>query len=228
MSPKSASRSKQRTKNRQSNRNRPSTRPRQQAARRQQAPQSGFQRAIVAGGVGILLIATLAAFVVHAANGGGDPGTSIKGVKTYTGLGRGHVSGTVDYKQTPPVGGDHNPVPQTCGAYSAPIANENGVHSMEHGAVWITYQPDLDEAEVAVLQQLATNPYVLVSPYPGLPSPVVASAWGKQVRLTSATDARLQKFLDAYREGPQAPEQGSACSGVGTPVVSSGSPPAGG
>jgi hypothetical protein len=214
MSPKSASRSKQRTKKR------------PQPSRRQPAPQSRFQKALVAGGVGVLLIATLAAFVVHAANGGGDPGTTIKGVKTYTGLGRGHVSGTVDYKQTPPVGGDHNPVPQTCGAYSDPIANENGVHSMEHGAVWITYKPDLDEAEVAVLQQLATNPYVLVSPYPGLPAPVVASAWGKQLKLTSATDARLQKFLDAYREGSQAPEQGSACAGVGTPVVSSGSPPA--
>src|SRR5205823_1351043 len=138
------------------------------------APASRVQRALVAGGVGVLLIATLAAFVIHAANGGSDSGSKIAGVKTYTSLSRGHVSSTVDYKQTPPVGGDHNPAPQTCGGYSAPIANENGVHSMEHGAVWITYQPDLGEADVAVLQQLAVNPYVLVSPYPGLPSPVVA------------------------------------------------------
>jgi hypothetical protein len=175
----------------------------------------------VAGGVGILLIATVGAFIAHAASGGSDPGNKISGLKTYSALGRGHVAGTVDYKQTPPVGGDHNPLPQTCGAYSDPIANENGVHSMEHGAVWITYRPGIDEAEVAVLQQLASNTYVLVSPYPGLPAPVVASAWGKQVRLTSATDSRLQKFLNAYRQGPQAPEQGSACRGTGTPVVSS-------
>ena len=167
------------------------------------------------------MVATIAAFAIHASSGGGNTSTHISGVKTYTGLGRGHVSGTVDYKQNPPVGGDHNPEPQTCGAYSDPIANENGVHSMEHGAVWITYQPSLPEADVAVLQQLAVNPYVLVSPYPGLPTPVVASAWGKQLKLNSVADPRLQKFLDAYRGGPQAPEPGSACLGVGTPLVSS-------
>jgi hypothetical protein len=222
VSPKSASRSRQRAKSRQPSRSRQSqrSRPRPPAHGGQQ-PVSRFQRALVAGGVGVLLIATVAAFVIHASSGGGDPGTKISGVKTYSGLGRGHVAGTVNYKQNPPVGGDHNPTPQTCGAYSQPIANENGVHSMEHGAVWITYQTDLPDTDVAVLQQLAANPYVLVSPYPGLPSPVVASAWGKQLKLTSVTDSRLQAFLNAYRGGSQAPEPGSPCTGVGTPLVSS-------
>ena len=126
---------------------------------------------------------------------------------------RGHVEGPVSYPQTPPVGGPHSPVWQHCGFYSKPIVNEHGVHAMEHGAVWITYQPNLPADQVDVLRKEAQQTYVLVSPYPNLPSPVVASAWGKQLRLDSATDPRLDQFIEAFAEGPQAPEPGSPCTG---------------
>ena len=103
----------------------------------------------------------------------------------------------------PPVGGNHAPVWQNCGVYLEPIPNETGVHSMEHGAVWITYGKDLPAAQVAQLQALGrAQTYLVVSPFDGLPSPLVLTAWGKQLRLTSADDARLDEFLTAYRQGP--------------------------
>jgi hypothetical protein len=145
-------------------------------------------------------------------------GPQIKGLRTYSGLSRNHVTTPVAYSQKPPVGGDHAPVPENCGFYSAAIPAENGVHSLEHGAVWITYRPDLPAAQVGRLRNLTQQTYVLVSPYPGLPSPVVASAWGRQVRLASASDARLGQFVKAFRQGPQTPEPGAACAGgSGTP-----------
>jgi Protein of unknown function (DUF3105) len=125
----------------------------------------------------------------------------------------------VDYAQTPPVGGEHNPVWQNCGFYDEPVANENAVHSLEHGAVWITYSPDLPQDQVDVLRDLAhSQTYVLVSPYPDLPSNVVASAWGKQLSLQSADDPDLERFVRAYRQGPQTPEPGAVCTGgIGQP-----------
>jgi hypothetical protein len=124
----------------------------------------------------------------------------------------------VDYPQSPPVGGPHNPIWQNCGFYSKPVRNEHAVHSMEHGAVWITYSPDLPEDQVEEIKSLTLKNYVLVSPYPGLPAPVVASAWGKQLRLDSANDPRLGQFVTTYRLGPQNPEPGAPCSGgVGSP-----------
>ena len=64
------------------------------------------------------------------------------------------------------------------------------------------------------LRQLAHGQtYVLVSPYPDLPAPVVASAWGKQLRLDSADDPRLDEFVRAFRLGRQAPERGGPCDG---------------
>ncbi len=135
-------------------------------------------------------------------------------VQTFEGLTKLHVAGPVQYAQTPPVGGDHAPVWQNCGFYREPIASELGVHSMEHGAVWVTYAPELSVSQVEVLRDLAADQtYVLVSPFPGLPTPVVASAWGVQLRLPSAGDRRLPEFVDRYRQGPQTPEPGAPCTG---------------
>ncbi|HEY7053289.1 MAG TPA: DUF3105 domain-containing protein [Mycobacterium sp.] len=140
------------------------------------------------------------------------------GVQTFPIPDRHHVQGTVDYPQNPPVGGPHNPVWQNCGFYSHPVTNENAVHSLEHGVVWITYAPDLPAAAVTTLRSLATQPHLLISAYVGLPSPVVASAWGKQLQLDDATDPRLQAFVDAFSFGQQAPEPHGPCErGVGDP-----------
>jgi len=54
---------------------------------------------------------------------------------------------------------------------------------------------------------------VLASPYEGLDAPVVASAWGKQLRLRSVDDSELESFIRAYLQGPQTPEPGAACTG---------------
>ncbi len=144
---------------------------------------------------------------------------SLSAVQTYTGLTRNHVTGTVNYAQTPPVGGDHDPTWMNCGIYTSPVRNENAVHDLEHGAVWITYQPALAKAQVDKLTSYARGQtYLDLSPYPGLPAPIVVSAWGKQLRLTSASDPRLKAFVKKYKQGPQTPEPGAPCTGgVGSP-----------
>ena len=86
------------------------------------------------------------------------------------------------------------------------------MHSLEHGAVWVTYRPELSTEDVEALRaQIRGKRYTLLSPYAGLPAPVVASAWGVQLQLSGPDDPRLESFLATYRQGPQAPEPGAAC-----------------
>ena len=150
----------------------------------------------------------------------GSPRTSVQApanVQTFPVPSRVHIQGPVSYAQTPPVGGDHNPVWQNCGFYSRPVAPERAVHSMEHGAVWVTYRPDLPANEVDRLRQLArSRAYVLVSPWNdgGLPAPVVASAWGVQLTLPSASDPALAGFVTTYAGRGNAPEPGAPCTGA--------------
>lgn len=134
---------------------------------------------------------------------------------------QGHVETPVTYAQNPPAGGEHAPVWLNCGVYAEPVPNENAVHAMEHGAVWVTYRPDLPSADVAALRQTLPGTYTVLSPYEGLPAPVVVSAWGKQLRLDGARDPRLTAFVTAYRQGPQTPEPGATCSGGLDPQIAS-------
>lgn len=169
-------------------------------------------------GVGAAILLALAAVVYSAVTA--PPPVAIAGLETFKDIPGGqHVTGPVTYPQTPPVGGPHDPVWQNCGIYTNAIRSENAVHSMEHGAVWITYQPTLPADQIALLQNAARGQgYVLLSPFAELPAPVVASAWGAQVKLTGATDPRLAQFISQFRAGPFAPERNASCSGgIGAP-----------
>ena len=170
-------------------------------------------------GGGALIVLAIAVGIVHAAQSSAPSGP-ISGVVTYSNLARTHVSGPVKYAQNPPVGGAHADVWLNCGIYDAPVTNENAVHSMEHGAVWITYLPSLSSADVSTLRNLVSgHSYVILSPYPGLPAKVVASAWGVQLKVSSVSDPRIAQFISKYEQGPQTPEQGGECTGgVGTPI----------
>jgi hypothetical protein len=125
-------------------------------------------------------------------------------------LTRRHTEEPVEYPIRPPVGGDHFPVWQNCqgDVYQAPIADETAVHSLEHGAVWITYRPDLPDDQVTALaDRVGGNDKMLMSPYPNLDAPISLQAWGYQLRVESAADERIDAFIGALRvnasmEGP--------------------------
>jgi hypothetical protein len=139
-------------------------------------------------------------------------------VQTFEVSSRNHVTQTVDYPQTPPVGGDHAPIWQNCGFYDRPIFSEAGVHALEHGAVWITFRPDLAADQVDQIRGLAQQPYTLASPWedPTLGAPIVLSAWGAQLAIESLPSPAADQFLATYREAATAPEPGSPCTGGAT------------
>lgn len=148
-----------------------------------------------------------------------EPPSPPEGVEVFEVVDASHTEEPVAYPQDPPAGGPHHPIWQNCGFYTDPVINEHGVHSLEHGVVWITYDASrVEDAELDVLRALATEPKVLVSPYEGLgDTPVVATAWGAQLRLGSAIDARLEQFVNALRDA-SAPEPGASCeNGIGEP-----------
>jgi len=150
------------------------------------------------------------------------PAGMLDGMVSFNNLSRGHSEAPQTYPQTPPVGGVHSAVWQNCGIYDQPVRNENAVHSLEHGAVWIAYRPDLPAAAVETLRGLARGrDHVLLTPYPDLPHAVVATAWGFQLPVEDASDSRLPVFISRYEKGPQTPEPGAVCSGgTGNPITS--------
>jgi hypothetical protein len=150
-----------------------------------------------------------------------EAATAPNGVVDVPENGRRHLTGTVDYAQDPPAGGDHAPSWQNCGFYDQPVPNESAVHSLEHGAVWIQYRADLPAAAQDEIKRLIErDPHILASPFDDLDGPVVLSAWGKQLALADVDDPRVDAFLEAFLQGPQTPEPGATCGGgVGEPAA---------
>lgn len=188
------------------------------AERRRRKVRVGIGAGTLAG-VGVVVAAVLL-LAGGSASGAPPAGTKVFSEPTHT-----HTTGSVHYDHVPPAGGAHNPVPLNCGVYAEPVPNVNAVHSLEHGAVWVTYRPSLSVSDVLSLRSVVQSHfvgsqlYVILSPYPGLPAPVVATAWGAQLRLQSATDPRLVAFIKYYAGGGQGGEQGAPCTGgTGTPL----------
>ncbi|SOD73293.1 uncharacterized protein DUF3105 [Jatrophihabitans sp. GAS493] len=134
-------------------------------------------------------------------------------VKTFD---RNHVEGVIDYgADSPPFGGNHNQNWAECTGivYSKQIANENAVHTLEHGAIWVTYNPDLPAADVAKLAaKVSGNNYMLMTPYAGLKTPVSLQAWGYQMFFQSVDDPKIDVFIKDLRLNKNTtPEYGASC-----------------
>ncbi|MFF1419680.1 DUF3105 domain-containing protein [Streptomyces sp. NPDC058280] len=142
----------------------------------------------------------------------------VKGEKSWDAkkLGRNHVTEAVKYPMKPPVGGDHSQVWMNCDGdvYKDAIPDVSAVHSLEHGAVWVTYSDKAADADVKTLsEKVEKTPYTLMSPVKDQSGAIMLSAWGKQVSVDTAADPRVEQFLTKYVQGSQTPEPGAACTG---------------
>jgi hypothetical protein len=132
-----------------------------------------------------------------------------------------HIDGDLHEDGEVPAGGPHDEVWQNCGFYESEIRSENAVHSLEHGAVWITYTPGLANSQLGKLRGLTDGfDKVLVSPITGQGSPIIVTAWANQLELTDAGDVRLAQFVNGFEGSLESPEPGGRCNGgVGTPTA---------
>ena len=161
-----------------------------------------------------------------------DPSLQIAGVVTVPYAAQNHVLPTqrVAYDRTPPFGGPHDGYWAACTGtvYETAVRNENMVHSLEHGAVWITYDPArISGPALETLQdKVRGNDYTMISPYPGLDAPIALQSWGHQLKLDDANDARVDQFVSSLRQNPYLyPEVGASCDALGPGAFDESNPP---
>ena len=156
--------------------------------------------------VGLLIIAIAVLVIIRAL----EP--EVEGVVFTSNLPAGQHDSSLSFPtgELPPVGGAHSPAVQPCAVYTDPVDPARVLHALEHGGVWISYHQDLAENEVARLREFARNEFsVLLSPYTDQDSAIVMTAWGVQLQLDSASDERIEAFLNRYRG--RGPEGGVGC-----------------
>lgn len=184
-------------------------------ARKRRNKKIGIISAIVAGVAIVALLVTALVLTTpkNASYSAGGSGAEIEGVETFTNTNN-HVETAVEYAQTPPAGGDHNPAWLNCGVYTEPQQNENAVHSLEHGAIWVTYDPSISDEELDLLKSKLPSTHAILSPFEGLPSPIVLSGWDVQLQVDEASDERIGEFFEEYWKSNDVPEPNAACTGA--------------
>ncbi|MET4639740.1 DUF3105 domain-containing protein [Mycetocola sp. 2940] len=184
-------------------------------ARKRRNKRIGIISAIVAGVAIVALLVTALVLTTpkNASYSAGGSGAEIEGVETFTNTNN-HVETAVEYAQTPPAGGDHNPAWLNCGIYTEPQANENAVHSLEHGAIWVTYDPSISDEELDLLKTKLPSTHMILSPFEGLPSPIVLSGWDVQLQVDEASDERIGEFFEEYWKSNDVPEPNASCTGA--------------
>jgi hypothetical protein len=174
-----------------------------------------------AGALVLLLVGILGYAVVNAGSAAPSPlrdaDAAVEGITVADEApSQDHKAGPQEYDQSPSWGGPHNGVWSSCAGvvYDEPIPQENATHSLEHGAAWVTYQPDVEQEEVDSLRELVEGTdYRMLSPFEDQDSPIKVQAWGRSVSADSADAPRIEEFLEQFTNGPQAPEKGATCSG---------------
>lgn len=142
------------------------------------------------------------------------PPPELEAVETFPDMGALHVAdGTpVEYNSDPPTSGSHSGTPAPCGIYRQPIPDVNQLHSMEHGAVVVQYDPALPEAEIALIEDIDWGPTdeVIVAPRPENPAPVALTSWTRRLLLEEVDVEVITAFDREF--GNMSPEGAAVCS----------------
>lgn len=141
-----------------------------------------------------------------------DGGVGLDDVETGDYVVGRHTEDDVEYDESPAMGGAHDPAWHACGAYDEPVREENVVHALEHGTVWIAYDPELSAGDVEALEDVLPEEGIL-APYPDLRSPVVVTVWNRQLALSGADDPGLAAFIEEFGDGATSPEPFASCMG---------------
>ena len=181
------------------------------------------RRGVLIWGSVVAVVALIVGAVVFAVVRDSPALADLSAVEDFDNTAADHRTEQIDYESAVPPGGPHHPAWWNCGVYAEEVPTEHAVHSLEHGAVWLTYQPDLPAEQVEVITALGDEDYMLVSPVADQESPVMATSWNHQLELDSADEKLLQAFVREYKLAPDTPELGAACtSGTSTDLVERG------
>ena len=109
------------------------------------------------------------------------------------------VDEVISYGSNPPTSGAHWAEPADWGFYDTELTDEQLVHNIEHGGIWITYK-DLDEDDINKLKNIARNnsDRVIVTKREKNDDPIAVASWGRYMKLQEIDEVLIQKYIDTH------------------------------
>ena len=120
--------------------------------------------------------------------------------ETFPILGQEHIpvgAAHAPYNSNPPTSGPHYVQPADWGVYQKELPDEQLVHNLEHGGIWISYK-DIDDETKLKLEAIGKrySGSVVVTPRATDNAKIVLASWGQLLKLESFDEARIVNFID--------------------------------
>ncbi len=185
--------------------------------RKQRVQKTGWRRwlttdrAIIGGTAVFTLI--FFAFALWDSSRRGAPGVDLAQVpdrsQTYDIQSREHIAVGAShpaYNSNPPTGGWHYAEPADIGFYTNQLPDEQLVHNLEHGQIWISFRDAQDTAAIDVLREVQGRQpgSVIVTYRPENPARIAAASWGQLLLLDEPDTNQIYAFITRYKN--RAPE----------------------
>jgi hypothetical protein len=180
--------------------------------KRRQSKASGWRawlttdRIVIVGAVGLTLIFLLVVILNGAASQ--PPAVNLAAVSDnsteYEIQSRDHIdigSAHPAYNSNPPTGGWHYASPANVGFYTSQLQDEQLVHNLEHGQIWISYRDADDQETIDVLRAVqATQPGAVIVTYrPEDPARIAVASWGRLLLLDTPDTDQIYAYIARYK-----------------------------
>ena len=133
----------------------------------------------------------------------------VEGTVEYDIVGRNHIAqGTPGsgYNSNPPTSGPHWNGPAKNGNHDSPLADEQALHNLEHGYVWISYKGDVSDDVKNKLKEIVGGDdwKVILSPRDADETKIALAAWGRVLKMDEPDYDKVKDFIKTYRNrGPE-------------------------
>src|SRR5438445_4620502 len=133
----------------------------------------------------------------------------VEGTVLYDIVSRTHIAqGTpgTDYNSNPPSSGNHWPSPAAKGIYDNPLSDEQAIHNLEHGYIWIAYKPDIGDDAKNKLKEIVKGDdwKIVMTPRDANETKLALVAWGRVLKMDDVDAEKVKNFIKTYRNrGPE-------------------------
>ncbi|MFA4871661.1 MAG: DUF3105 domain-containing protein [Patescibacteria group bacterium] len=103
------------------------------------------------------------------------------------------------YNSNPPTSGWHYAQPANWGVYQTELPDEQVVHNLEHGGVWISYK-EIDDATKVALEKIGrANSQIIVTPRRANDAHIALASWGRLQKLEQFDETAIMNFIKANK-----------------------------
>lgn len=110
------------------------------------------------------------------------------------------------YNSNPPTSGWHYERPAPWGIYETELLDEQLVHNLEHGGIWISHKAFISREDIDALRALGReySSKVIVTVREENAAQIAVAAWGRFMELESFDRDLIVQFIERYKnQGPE-------------------------